>query len=421
MPQTATLAATSANPQPVIPARHGADPREARRMAASLRLILRNKRAAEPPPERWRAMGLSLLDGDPPADRLVQWMLATGMAKARPLFERALEQGVDSLPHAPAALKDFFAHVQSRPSWVDDARLLAGARACHISGLTGMRMMRDLGLMAGYQASAINKTLVMTGSLERGAQRRVAETTKWWMDVTTPGGLERFGEGFKTTVRVRLMHALVRHQVARRPDWRIEEWGLPVNQADMMATYLGFSVVFLIGQRYMGVTLNRQESEDVMHLWKYIGWLMGVDEAWLYDSEEAGRVALYQNILTQAPPDESSRQLGRALMDEPLSRHYRYFQGLRRRYERALHLSICRAFLGARGMRALGLPRGVLPWYPVIFAPCNWLWHRVHRLVPGGRELLVRRGRRHQVAQLRVAFGEGRPDIAALHAAAGQH
>jgi hypothetical protein len=334
------------------------------------------------------------------------------MGQAMPLFETALSGGIEAVPDAPAPLRAFFATLDRRPAWVNDALLREGARASHLSGLTGMRVLRDLGLMGGYLASAINRTLILTGALERGAQRRLAETTKWWLDCTEEGGLARSGEGFRSTVRVRVMHALIRRRVAAQPSWEPAEWGVPVNQADMHATYLAFSVVFLFGQRLMGIPLKEAEAEAVMHLWRYIGWLMGVQEQWLCTTELDGRVALYQSLLSQAPPDESSRQLGRALGDEPLSRHYPRCGWLLGRYNRALHLSICRAFLGRWAMDRLGLPQWVLPWYPLIKAPLEAVRHAIYRLLPGGRERLLRIGRREQVGYLRVLFGKDRPGLA---------
>src|SRR5690554_3036542 len=96
-----------------------------------------------------------------------------------------------------------------------------------------MRVLRDFGLMAGYQASGINQTLVKTGALERGATRRVAETTKWWMDCTTVGGLKPGSEGFKTTLKVRLIHAIIRQRLLKQADWNTAQWGVPINQLDM--------------------------------------------------------------------------------------------------------------------------------------------------------------------------------------------
>ncbi|HSW12677.1 MAG TPA: oxygenase MpaB family protein, partial [Solimonas sp.] len=353
----------------------------------------------------------SLNQGDAAMDRLVAWMSAEGLAKTKPLFDRALAEGIEAITGAPAPLRRFFAEVEARPAWVNPRLLAEGARVCGISGLTGMRVLRDFGLMAGYQASAINRTLVQTGALQKGAARRVAETTKWWVDVTRPGGMERFAPGWRNTLQVRLIHALVRRHLQQHPQWDTAAHGLPVNQGDMHATYMAFSVIFLFGQRLLGVPLTAREGHAAMHLWKYIGWLMGIDERWLTDDEQAGRIALYRNLLAQAPPDESSRQLGRPLMDEPLQRHYRRYAWLQRRWERALHLSIERAFLGRRGMRALGLPENVLPWYPALtFAP-RLGWHLAQRLLPGGRERLVERGLKAQADYLEVLFGAELPRL----------
>lgn len=397
-----------------IPTRHGQDMANGRRIARPVTWFIRDRQAAEPDAQQWQRMGRALMQGDPPADTLVQWMQAFGMGPARGMFEQALERGIDQLPDAPAPLKAFFAHIENTPTWVDRERLERGVAASHLSGLTGMRVLRDAGLMAGYQAGAINKTLVATGALDKSAARRIAETTKWRMDCSREHGMDRFNEGFKNTVRVRIIHAIVRHHVASKPQWDTAAWGVPVNQLDMQATYLGFSVVYLLGQRVMGTWLSKPEAEDVMHLWRYVGWLMGVKEEWLCDSEEAGRIALYQNLLSQAPADFSSQQLGRALMDEPLHRQYPHWRWLQGHWHKQVHLSICRLFVGRQGMRDLGLPTWIPAWYPVVFAPLNLVWCLVNRALPGGRERLVAQGRRAQWKQLAIMFGKQTPEILAM-------
>ena len=60
---------------------------------------------------------------------------------------------------------------------------------------------------------------------------------------------ERFGQGFKTTLMVRMVHAMVRRNLPEREEWSNEEWGLPVNQTDMLATYLAFGPIMMTGMR----------------------------------------------------------------------------------------------------------------------------------------------------------------------------
>lgn len=387
------------------------DPGEAQRVAARALWFIRDKAAAQPSAAQWQRLGEALNEGDEPADALVDWMYQYGIKAARASFERVLALGLRDVPDVPGPLRAFFEHVESPPAWLDEDQVERGAVASHLSGLTGLRVLRDAGLMAGYQAGAVNKTLVITGALEKGAARRIAETTKWYMDCSVPRGLGRWGDGFKNTIRVRMIHAMVRRHVSSRPEWDAKAWGLPINQVDMQATYLAFSVVFLLGQRVMGTFLTQQEADDVMHQWRYIGWLMGVEEEWLCDSEQAGRIALYRNLLSQAPADESSKQLARALMDEPLARRYPRWRWLNGQWNKAVHLSMCRLFVGKEGMRSLGLPTWVLPWYPVAFAPLNLVWCLFHRAWPGGRARLIDEGRRAQRAQIDIMFGQDMPQI----------
>ncbi|MCH8496862.1 MAG: DUF2236 domain-containing protein [Marinobacter sp.] len=397
-----------------IPLRHGANRRPAERQAKPLLMLIRDKHRAIPAPHQWASLGQALLEGDPIADDLAAWLCGADRPARKQAFEQALHYGIASLPEADEPLRAFFAVVESAPTWLDRQRLNRGMAACAVSGRTGMRVLRDLGLMAGYQASAINRTLVMTGALQKGAAKRVAETTKWWMDCTTPGGLEILSQGYRSTVQVRLIHAMVRRHLQHDPEWDTARWGLPINQVDMQATYLAFSVLFIVGQRALGTWLRQQEAEDIMHLWRYIAWLMGVKDDRLSSTFQDGLIALYQNLLSQDGPDASSQQLGRALMDEPLARHYALPGSLPGQWEKQVHLSIIRWFVGRRGLKALGLPTYSLPWYPLIFMPANALWCVVNRAVPGGKQRLVKAGRASQERLLRSLFGSTAPAIRPL-------
>jgi hypothetical protein len=370
-----------AHPAPggLPPTRHGADLSASRQMAARLRLMIKGD--PEPSAQQWDALGQGLWRGDPLADAVAVWMLDEGMSVSMSVVEHALSHGLAEVPEAPAILRDFILSATTLPPWLDERKLACGARFLQSTGLHGMMVLRDAGLMAGYQASAINQTLVMTGALHSGAHRRVAETGTWWLACTDDGGMARSGEGFKLTLRVRLMHAVVRVRLSRSPQWQMDKFGLPINQVDMQATYLAFSVAQLLALRMTGVLVSARQSEGVMHLWRYIGWLMGVEDELMCDDEQQGRVLLYRNLISQAPPDDTSVVLARALMDEPLHRRYRWAAGLQGRFNRARHLSLVRWFIGPQGMRNLGLPP-TLPWYPLMLMAPMALHSAALRLLP---------------------------------------
>jgi len=349
------------------PARHGQQIERARKIGARFSAaLLRN---GEPTPSEWDHLGRALLRGDAQMDALVAWMASEGIGKGRALFEQALEHGISSVPNAPAPLKEFFALYDSPPEWLDMALLERGAEVGRMQGNMGTYILRDGALMGGYQAPGFNKVLVMTGALNKGPAKRLAETAQWWLDCTEAGAMTRFGQGFKSTLRVRLIHALVRRHVAETPDWDVAEDGIPLNQLDMAATQLAFGPLYLLGARTLGMIITRDEGRAVMHLIRYAGHLMGIEEDLLPWTEQEGRRMLYHMLLSVVGrPDDAGRQLATSLADEPLTRPYGLF---RRHFARESHLSVNVFFLGLRGMENLGLPRRYIPWFPLVTMPFN--------------------------------------------------
>jgi hypothetical protein len=251
-----------------------------------------------------------------------------------------------------------------------------------------------MALMGGYRFSATTKPLVFTGALERKTARRLDETAKYVCDVYSPGGMERGGAGFASTVRVRMMHALVRHAASRSPQWRTDEWGLPINQTDMLGTNLLFSVVYLTGLRAMGMRFTRDEADAVVHLWRYIGYLMGVDEALLPATEREGRRLGYAMFHSQPGADEDSRRLARALADAPFSHARteldRKLIGLDVRFR----LGLSRALLGNDIADELGLPDDAWKYAIALTTPPVFAFETLRRAVPGLTGVAVRLGER---------------------------
>ena len=61
--------------------------------------------------------------------------------------------------------------------------------------------------------------------------------------------------------------------------WDCQKYGVPINQEDIAVTLLAFSVNVLYGiELSLGRPLPAQEMADYLHLWRLIGWLMGLDE-----------------------------------------------------------------------------------------------------------------------------------------------
>ena len=391
-----------------VPTRHPSNPGT---VPAAVRLFATLLRIEAPSAQRWQKLGEHLNVGDEPMDRLVEWMSSTGMEQTRPLFDRALTSGIASVPEAPEPLRAFFAEVETVPEWVDWKLLRVGQRAMRRGGADGMYIARDVSLLGGYQFSGFNKTLIRTGALEKGSNKRFAETMQWAMDVISDDGMAPLGVGYRSTIRVRLIHAFVRRHVAAMPDWRGDEWGVPVNQTDMAATLVGALIAPAAGGLGMGLVLSPKEYDGIAHLTRYVGWLIGVDDEWLPRDFRDGVRVLYHTVAALSEPDESTKQLAMPMADDPLQWHYSGLAGLRRRLARAQHLSVTSGFLGPRAMRSLGLPAYVPPWYPIVKLPVNLARSTAALIRCGGADRAALRGERQQKALLRTMIGDDEATI----------
>ncbi|MFF3221315.1 oxygenase MpaB family protein [Nocardia suismassiliense] len=252
--------------------------------------------------------------GDPLADAVVAMFKRLPVGEGRRMFELAVENGIDAVPDAPAELVALFEQVEAVPYWLDRAKIDRGARVVGRTGVWGGIAMGMFALMGGYLASRADKTLVGTGDLDAMAPRRLAETTQWWLDVTTPGGLERNAVGYKSVLRVRLMHALVRAGMNRRPDWDYTAWDHPVNQVLTVGTLGLFSMANLVGAQALGLQFSAKEKDAVFQLWRYVGFLLGVDAEILPTCETDTWRAFWILADTEFIPDVDSQRLAQALI-----------------------------------------------------------------------------------------------------------
>lgn len=82
----------------------------------------------------------------------------------------------------------------------------------------------------------------------------------------------------------------------RSEQWNQAELGLPVNQEDMAFTLLTFGYLMPRGIAHWGVPLSIEQKEAFLHLWKVVGYVMGVRTDLTTDSwSEAEK--LYARIL----------------------------------------------------------------------------------------------------------------------------
>ncbi|WP_010116786.1 oxygenase MpaB family protein [Acinetobacter sp. P8-3-8] len=367
----------------------------------------------QPTYAEYLSLNESLQTGDIAMDKVMSWVMQNPR-EHRKYFETALHQGLEKLPHQITELTEFFNLVEQKPDWYDQQKIDDSLQFTYKLGTNNSFILRDLSLMTGYLYPGFNQPLILTGALSQQASKRLAETSKWWMDITEPHAFERFNAGFTSTIYVRFIHSLVRFQLNKSEKWDAETWGTPINQYDQAMTNIAFSGVVLIGIRALGIFPNKREVDSFLHFWKYTGWLMGIHEKWLIDKESESWKLLYWLRFTHPDADESSISLGSSLSKEPFERRYRYLRPLQQKLAYKQHLELTQFFIGRKQMKKLGLKAQSASWFAYYLFAKNSLLYTGAKRFKVLDNFLLKNGREMQKIGLEL-YKEQAKQLASMH------
>ncbi|AVZ39894.1 MULTISPECIES: oxygenase MpaB family protein [unclassified Dietzia] len=389
------------------PTRHREAEDRSRRIGRALKHIARVDRVDEHLMDR---LGRGYLEKDEPGARLARAMrLRSGEpgAVTRRQLDQALTSGTAGLPDdAPEALRDYLALLEDTPDWVDWDQISRGQRVYLRLGQNAADILLQLSLIGGYRFGGPTDLLVATGGLTGSTTlRRLAETSHWTMSLSIPDGLRPGGESWRLTGHVRAMHAVVNE--AMEPRWDTGRWGLPISQSDLAATLGLFDAVVLLGVRTLGVPISREDSDAVMHVWRYVGWLLGVDDDFLVDHERDRHRINYHILLAQAGLSEAGPQLTQALVAAQRERSRSGpLPGVQAWVAHERLLSMLTVLLGRDSMREFGLPVRP-PWAHAYLVALNGLRYRT----PWGRARLDSWGEKVRDRERKQTFGDAAADI----------
>jgi hypothetical protein len=111
------------------------------------------------------------------------------------------------------------------------------------------------------------------------------------------------------------VHALVRAHLAESADWDHAAWGVPISAGGMLATAVGgFHVVPMRALHDLGVRFSPEEHEAIAHLWRWVGYVMGVPDDLLPTSAAEAREVIEAGLMLDPGPNEDSPKLMHALL-----------------------------------------------------------------------------------------------------------
>ncbi|MEQ8229279.1 MAG: oxygenase MpaB family protein [Rhodospirillales bacterium] len=252
--------------------------------------------------------------GDPEADAVVEELSKHDPATAEEWVRRGIEAGPSGIEDAPPLIRGFFAEIERVPSWFDEASVLSGCRAFHRHSEMFIGAFVAAVLIEGF-SSLISQSFAITGRMVDQGVRRLKQNNRQLVEIFLPGGLARHGDGWKLSLRIRLVHARVRWLLSHSKEWDEAAWGTPLSAAHVAFASTAFSAILLKRAAMLGVTLSGEERNSFMQVWRYAGHLMGVPGNLLFTCE-ADALRLHATAtLCEPPPTIESIILANGLIN----------------------------------------------------------------------------------------------------------
>ncbi|MEC3875721.1 oxygenase MpaB family protein [Chryseobacterium salviniae] len=334
---------------------------------------------------------------DETGDQVVEGIYFTkNFRDATKEIEQYIRNGVSPNENAPESVKNMFLQTQTIPEWLNHNLLKSGAALCMRANLDSLISLRDYCLIGGYDFAYLNKPLIATEALKKGAVKRLSETLDFWVNVTRYNALEIHKKGYEFAIKTRLIHSYARLSIRKRyNNWDTKNWGEPINSWDMMATYIGFSLVFLHSLHKLGNTFSRHEEDGLFHLWKYVGYLLGIPEKLLPDNKKQATEFFYMWTSIQPPADNDSVLLAHSLLNESLENPILKYK-FQRKNLRYLHISCTWFLLDDEVCKRLQIPEiSNRKAFPLTKRFINKIYNKVV-----SREQRIRKGNKDQMKVL---------------------
>lgn len=213
-------------------------------------------------------------------------------------------------------LDEMWEEINTIPPWVDWAQIERGQDVFYRYGGPAITGLAYQSLLGGMGAARVVETLARTGGFSTtAARKRLFETTQHILQCTKSlESIKPGGAGHASSVRVRLLHASVRQRILnlakQRPSYyNVEEWGVPVNDLDQIATVGTFCATLIwVSFPRQGIFLREQEKEDYVALWRYIGYLLGTPTDF-FETTAKAKAVMESLLYNEVRPSETSKIL----------------------------------------------------------------------------------------------------------------
>ena len=253
--------------------------------------------------------------GDPVMDTVVEELAPLPQKEVHRILRAGMDEDRDGMRNAPQLLREFFLDApQPDPDWLDHDAFAPGIRAFQRNSVLVLSAFVTGVLIDGF-STLINKSFVQTGRVFDNGVRRLRQNNRQQMEIFWPGGLERYGDGWKLSVRIRFVHAQIRRLLAQTEEWEHDAWGVPVSAAHLGYAIACFAARSIKHSEALGARYSPEERAGFHAVWRYAGYLMGIPETILFTDESHALHIYRTGSICEPPPTTEAIIMTNALIN----------------------------------------------------------------------------------------------------------
>ena len=198
--------------------------------------------------------------------------------------------------------------------------------------------------MEGF-STLISKSFRIRGRITQNGVHRLRQNLLHLAEQFLPGGMEPPGDGWRLTLRIRLVHAQSRMLLRDSDEWDSAAYGVPISAAHVMLASTTFSARLLQHAERLGAKFSDDEREGYVHVWRYTAWVMGVPDALLFQDYDSALHSFGIGMLCEPVPDDDAIIMANSIVNSsPLLLGVRD-PAKRQRFAKFIY-QVCRELIG---------------------------------------------------------------------------
>ena len=300
--------------------------------------------------------------GDPVMDGLLRELQGLRQGLVHRYIRAGMEEDHVILREAPQVVRDFFVDApQPEPEWLDHGAFDPGIRAFHRNSGLVLAAFVAGALIEGF-STLISKSFVQTGRIFDNGVWRLKQNNRHQLEIFWPGGLQRQGEGWKLSVRIRFVHGQVRLLLGQTEEWDWDAWGVPISAAHVGYATAAFASRSVKHSTTLGAHYSEDERASFHAAWRYAGYLMGVPESILYtDETHANQIFDIGNLCEPDPTEDAILMTNALINSAPLVAGIEEPESRKKLVQRVIY-PVSRALIGKELADVLRFPNRGMPF-----------------------------------------------------------